>query len=71
MAALIGCGVVIIASLPIFPIMGIVGRSLRHKIATLSDKRIQIMNELVTGIQVIFTLFLMSRYYLFPFNKKV
>ena len=52
LAALIGCFSIVIASIPIYPTVGKLGEALRIRIASVTDKRIQIMNELITGIQV-------------------
>lgn len=51
-AALVGCSSLLIASIPVYFIFEKLSKALRKKIATVTDRRVQIMNELVAGIQV-------------------
>ncbi|XP_070149137.1 ATP-binding cassette sub-family C member 4 [Polyergus mexicanus] len=49
----IGIGLLLIISLPIQGTFGLLSRNMRAKIAPLTDRRVQLMNELIAGIQVI------------------
>ena len=49
---LVGIGVLLCASAPIQMLVTYAGRKLRSKVAQLTDTRVQLMSELVAGIQV-------------------
>ncbi|XP_029676365.1 multidrug resistance-associated protein 4-like [Formica exsecta] len=49
----VGIGLLLIISLPIQGTFSLLSRNIRAKIAPLTDRRVQLMNELIAGIQVI------------------
>ncbi|GAB1868440.1 Multidrug resistance-associated protein 4-like [Camponotus japonicus] len=63
---LIGIGLLLIISIPIQGTIGLLSHNIRAIIAPLTDRRIQLMNELVAGIQVI-KMYAWEK----PFNKIV
>ncbi|XP_011259351.2 multidrug resistance-associated protein 4 [Camponotus floridanus] len=63
---LIGIGILLIISIPVQGTISLLSRSIRAIIAPLTDRRIQLMNELVAGIQVI-KMYAWEK----PFNKIV
>ncbi|XP_053982950.1 ATP-binding cassette sub-family C member 4-like [Hylaeus volcanicus] len=52
-SSLVGIGALVAMAVPVHTICVRLSRILREKIATLTDTRVQLMNELVTGIEVI------------------
>lgn len=63
---LMGLGILLIISIPIQGTISLLSRNIRAIIAPLTDRRIQLMNELVAGIQVI-KMYAWEK----PFNKIV
>lgn len=53
---LVGIGILLVIAVPLQMIVIFRSKFLRGKIALLTDKRVQLMNELVSGIQVRFPL---------------
>jgi len=50
---LVGVAILLVVAIPLQSTVIYMSNILRAKIATLSDKRIQMMSELISGIQVI------------------
>jgi len=50
---LMGIGLLLIISIPIQGTIGLLSHNIRAIIAPLTDRRIQLMNEIVAGIQVL------------------
>lgn len=55
-SSLVGVGSLLIIVIPIQGTFGILSRNIRAKIAPLTDRRVQLMSELIAGIQVLFLL---------------